>query len=81
MEVMELNRLNMLIDNTIQMALDAGKKGYDVVDYTMYQVPSSSRQEVENAYRIKTEELIYARRKTHNDRGRGKKRPRSMAIR
>ena len=43
MEVMELSRLNMLIDNTIQMALDAGKKGYDVVDYTMYQVPSSSR--------------------------------------
>ena len=69
----------MKIDNTIQKALDAGKKGYDVVDYTMYQVPSSSRQEVENSYRIKTEELIYG--KTHNDRGRGKKRPRSMAIR
>ena len=80
MEVMELNRLNMLIDNTIQMALDAGKKGYDVVDYTMYQVPSSSRQEVENSYRIKTEELIYGR-KTYNDRGRGKKRSRPVAIR
>ena len=80
MEVMELNRLNMKIDNTIQKALDAGKKGYDVVDYTMYQVPSSSRQEVENSYRIKTEELIYER-KTYNDRGRSKKRPCSMAIR
>tara|TARA_Y100000593_G_scaffold57673_1_gene107247 strand:- start:2315 stop:2557 length:243 start_codon:yes stop_codon:yes gene_type:complete len=80
MEVMELNRLNMKIDNTIQKALDAGKKGYDVVDYTMYQVPSSSRQEVENSYRIKTEELIYGR-KTYNDRGRSKKRSRSMAIR
>ena len=80
MEVMELNRLNMKIDNTIQKALDAGKKGYDVVDYTMYQVPSSSRQEVENSYRIKTEELIYGR-KTYNDRERSKKRSRSMAIR
>ena len=69
----------MKIDNTIQKALDAGKKGYDVVDYTMYQVPSSSRQEVENSYRIKTEELIYG--KTHNVRGRSKNRPRSMAIR
>ena len=69
----------MKIDNTIQKALDAGKKGYDVVDYTMYQVPSSSRQEVENSYRIKTEELIYG--KTYNDRGRSKKRSRSMAIR
>ena len=80
MEVTELNRQNMLIDNTIQKALDAGKKGYDVVDYTMYQVPSSSRQEVENSYRIKTEELIYGR-KTYNDRGRGKKRSRPVAIR
>ena len=80
MEVMELSRLNMLIDNTIQIALDAGKKGYDVVDYTMYQVPSSSRQEVESAYRIKTEELIYGR-KTYNDRGRGKTRSRPVAIR
>ena len=80
MEVTELNRLNMKIDNTIQKALDAGKKGYDVVDYTMYQVPSSSRQEVENSYRIKTEELIYGR-KTYNARGRSKKRARSMAIR
>ena len=80
MEVTELNRLNMKIDNTIQKALDAGKKGYDVVDYTMYQVPSSSRQEVENSYRIKTEALIYGR-KTYNDRGRSKKRSRSMAIR
>ena len=79
MEVTELNRLNMKIDNTIQKALDAGKKGYDVVDYTMYQVPPSSRQEVENSYRIKTEELIYG--KTYNVRGRSKKRPRSMAIR
>ena len=80
MEVMELSRLNMLIDNTIQMALDAGKKGYDVVDYTMYQVPSSSRQEVEYSYRNKTEELIYGR-KTYNDRGRSKKRSRPVAIR
>ena len=79
MEVTELNRLNMKIDNTIQKALDAGKKGYDVVDYTMYQVPSSSRQEVENSYRIKTEELIYG--KTYNVRGLSKKRSRSMAIR
>tara|TARA_A100000164_G_C21871471_1_gene755368 strand:+ start:415 stop:654 length:240 start_codon:yes stop_codon:yes gene_type:complete len=64
----------------IEKALDKGKKGYSVVDYTMYQVPSSSRNMVEQIYKQKIEDMVYARN-TYNKRRAAKTSTRSVSVR
>tara|TARA_B100000424_G_scaffold153060_2_gene116942 strand:+ start:5152 stop:5400 length:249 start_codon:yes stop_codon:yes gene_type:complete len=82
---MEYNTLNIIgnkmkeISIHIEKALGKGKIGYSVVDYAMYQVPSSSRDVVEQIYKQKVEEIVYATN-IYTNRRPVTKRSRSISV-